>query len=218
MAQEDSTEHRRLQALRLYELLDTGSEESFNNLTQLAALICDVPISLVSLLDEDRQWFKSNHGLDATETPRSQAFCHYAIQQHSTFVVPDATRDPLFSENPLVSGPPYIRYYAGVSLEVSGGHKLGTLCAIDTVPRQLSELQLTALRKIADSVVHLIELRLKAHRLMKLEALLPVCSWCKSVCTIENEWISITDYVSQNAEVTHGMCPECFEKHSKDIN
>ncbi|MDA1302620.1 MAG: GAF domain-containing protein [Proteobacteria bacterium] len=111
-------ERERLRVLELYEVMDSASEEVFDNLTRLAATICEAPISLISLVDDRRQWFKSRVGLDATETPRDQAFCAHAIEDDSLMVVEDATLDRRFADNPLVRGDPNIRFYAGMPLGV----------------------------------------------------------------------------------------------------
>src|SRR5260370_31103974 len=149
----------RLRALRSYRILDTKPEERFDELTQLAALICDVPISLISLLGTDRQWFKSRFGLDVQETPRAQAFCTHAIMQPEMFVVPDAAEDERFAQNPLVTGDPHIRFYAGAPLATRDGHLLGTLCVIDREPHTLMPAQTEALKIVVRLVIANIGLR-----------------------------------------------------------
>ncbi|MES2817538.1 MAG: PAS domain S-box protein [Pseudomonadota bacterium] len=157
-------EARRLAALKQYALLDSPSEEAFDDLTQLAAQLCETPIALVSLIDEQRQWFKSKVGLDACETPREFAFCAHAINAPVLFEVPDALDDPRFRHNPLVTGPPDIRFYAGMPLIAADGYALGTLCVIDIRPRLLSEQQRAGLARLARQVVRLCELRLDMRR------------------------------------------------------
>ena len=154
-----ANEAERLRTLRSYKILDTRPEERFDELTRLAALICGVPISLISLIDADRQWFKSRFGLDVEETPRAQAFCTHAIMQPEMFVVPDATKDERFAHNPLVTGPLQIRFYAGTPLAARDGHVLGTLCVIDHEPHVLSEAQKEALKLVGRLVIANFELR-----------------------------------------------------------
>ncbi len=138
--------------LRALEILDTPADERFDRITRLAQRLFDVPIALVSLVDEDRQWFKSRVGLEATETPRELAFCGHAIMADETLQISDAQDDERFSENPLVTGEPNIRFYAGAPIESPNGYKMGTLCVIDRKPRELGEEDLSVLRDLADMV------------------------------------------------------------------
>jgi len=162
-----SNEARRLKILWQYEVLDTVPEEVFDDMAELAGAICDAPISLISLVDENRQWFKARVGLDATETTRDISFCAHAILQPGLFIVPDATKDERFKDNPLVTGNPQVRFYAGAPLVTPDGHALGTLCVLDKKPRELKPAQLKALRVLAHLVVSQLELRRHSKELAK---------------------------------------------------
>jgi PAS domain S-box-containing protein len=152
-------EAARLESLHRYAILDTLPEQGFDDLSRLAALICGTPIALVSLVDENRQWFKSKLGIEEPETPRDIAFCAHAILGSSVMVVPDALADERFRLNPLVTGDPNVRFYAGAPLRTPEGHALGTICVVDRVPRELSADQLEALKALSRLVVNELELR-----------------------------------------------------------
>lgn len=167
-------EAQRLQALDEYQILDTPEEPTFDHVTQIASIICEAPIALISLVDRDRQWFKSKRGLGVNETSLGVSFCKHALLQPGLLIVPDATKDPRFANNPLVTGEPYLRFYAGAQLESPQGYPLGTLCVLDYKPRELDETQRFALQTLANQVMANLELKL-AHRkqaelITKLEA------------------------------------------------
>src|SRR6266508_80669 len=157
-------ESARLAALRSYCVLDTGREARFDDLTGLAADICETPVSLVSLVDSHRLFFKSAHGIDAREVPYPDFFCGHAIRQRDVFVVPDALEDPRFAKHALVVAPPRARSYAGVPLVTPQDHVLGTLCVIDFVPRKFDPKQIGTLRILARQVMWQLDLNLQAMR------------------------------------------------------
>ena len=154
-----ANELERLAALQQCKILDTVSEPAFDDITQIAAYLCQTPIAMVSLIDRDRQWFKSRIGVTASETDRKLAFCAHAILQDDILIVPDTLADARFSGNPLATGAPYVRFYAGAPLITAEGYALGTLCVIDHVPRQITPVQIQALEALARQVVVQLELR-----------------------------------------------------------
>ncbi|RCR66847.1 GAF domain-containing sensor histidine kinase [Larkinella punicea] len=163
-------EINRINALKAYHILDSLPDSDYDAITNLASQICQTPISLISLIDDKRQWFKSNHGLDVRETPRELAFCTHALQNPlETFIVTDSRTDERFAGNPLVTGEPHVIFYAGVPLVESNGFALGSLCVIDHEPKVLDEHQLSALKILAKQVVNLLELRKANHELRKNE-------------------------------------------------
>ncbi|HEY3203673.1 MAG TPA: GAF domain-containing protein, partial [Thermoanaerobaculia bacterium] len=154
-------ESQRLAALAHFRVLDTPPEQAFDDLAFLASHICGTPIALVSFVDRDRQWFKSRVNFEATETPREVAFCAHTVMGNDLFVVPDAAADRRFAGNPMVTGDPRIRFYAGAPLVTSDGHSVGTLCVMDRKPRNLTPSQTAALRALSRQVVAQLELRRK---------------------------------------------------------
>ena len=156
-------EAERLSALQRYKVLDTLPEQEFDDLTKLAAAICKTPIALISLVDENRQWFKSRVGLSATETPRDISFCGHVVAEVSLLEVPDATKDNRFADNPLVLDDPSIRFYAGAPLMTPDQYALGTLCVIDREPKKLTAQQIQQLEALSRIVVSQLELRRTTH-------------------------------------------------------
>ncbi|MGC1450696.1 MAG: ATP-binding protein [Candidatus Sulfotelmatobacter sp.] len=181
-----ANEAERLKALHHYRILDTDPEQAFDDLTLIASQICGAPIALISLVDEDRQWFKSRVGVEVQETSRSVSFCAHAIQQQGIFTVPDTLNDARFRDNPLVQGDPHIRFYAGAPITTQDGYALGTLCVIDYVPRKLTNDQNNALEALERQVAaqlelrrNLEELRVALEGIETLSALVPYCSTCE---------------------------------------
>jgi GAF domain-containing protein len=216
-----TNEAERLAALKEYHILDTETEQSYDDITALAAHICNVPITMISLVDDVRQWFKSKVGTEVQQTSRDVAFCAHAILQHEPFVVRDATKDRRFVGNALVTGEPHIRFYAGYPLVNPEGLALGTLCVVDRKPRQLSAEQGRAMQALVRQVMALLELRRVSTRLADalnhvtiLEGMLPICAWCKRIRDDNGYWAKVEAYLHKHTGVdfTHGICPECLKK------
>ena len=208
-----------MSALRGLEILDTEAETQFDNLTSLAAELCALPIALVSLVDSERQWFKSRVGLDAQETPREHAFCAHAIHGDQVMVVEDASQDARFADNPLVTGAPNIRFYAGAPLITRDGHALGTLCVIGDEPRTISAQETRVLEALAQQAMTLLEYRRVSRDLSEalsqvkvLSGLIPICAWCKQVRDDDGYWHEVDRYIATQtgADITHGICPQCL--------
>lgn len=229
----EPNEKARVQALQRYKILDTDPEKAFDDLTILAASICNTPVALISVIDSDRQWFKSKVGVDLSETPLDVSFCAVAIKQPNLFVVPDASKDPRFSANPFVVSDPKVRFYAGAPYASSDGHPLGTLCVIDTVPRELTPSQEAALLALSRQVQAQFELRrnlidlraalgerdrAEAERdrtitelqnaldhVQRLSGLLPACSACKLDVTIPANPNAISGVVDGVMQIAREM-------------
>jgi GAF domain-containing protein len=216
----------RLAALKRYRVLDTAPEQAFDDITRLAAFICGTPISLVTLIDRERQWFKSKLGMVLSQTPREDAFCAYTILQADLMIVEDASLDERFARNPFVLGDPNVRFYAGAPLLTPEGHALGSVCVIDREPRQLTTEQKDALGRLSRMVMTTLELRRvssdlaqAAANLKVLSGLLPICAYCKEVRDDEGYWDNVENYVASHTEVafSHGICPKCTEKYLAEL-
>ncbi|MBD2104279.1 GAF domain-containing protein [Leptolyngbya sp. FACHB-261] len=225
-ARKPEQEAARLEALRQYRILDTPSEQAYDDFTALASFICEVPIALISLVDAERQWFKSQLGLEVNETSRNISFCGHTILSDQTMVVNDALCDERFLDNPLVKSAPGIRFYAGAPLITPEGYVIGSLCVIDRKPRDLSEAQRTALEAIARQVVTQLEFRRVSSSLAEalekiklIEGLVPICSYCKGIRNDQGCWSTVEKFIKQHSDVdfTHGVCNDCMRQHFPEV-
>ncbi|MGF1572641.1 MAG: GAF domain-containing protein [Sumerlaeia bacterium] len=218
-------ERKRLKALKSYKILDSAAEKAYDDLTQIASIVCGVPISLISLVDQERQWFKSKVGLEVDETPVEQAFCKYTILSDKLLIIPDATQDSRTAKNPLVTGNPNIRFYAGAPLVTADGFVLGSLCVIDRKPRELDDSQLEILKRLSNQVVYLMEYRRVSRKLSEaLEEIqnyrkvVPICGHCKSIRSEDGHWYEFENYVKQiSVDFSHSVCPNCFETEYNEL-
>ncbi|CAN5814222.1 hypothetical protein BH11VER1_BH11VER1_40150 [soil metagenome] len=219
-------EAKRLEALRHYHILDSAPEQGFDDFVQIASFVCETPIALITLVDSTRQWFKARVGVSITETPREHAFCSYTILGEETMIVTDATKDERFSSNPLVTGNPNIRFYAGVPLIDHEGFALGSLCVIDRQPRHLTPGHYKTLEALSRKITLQLEMRRTADELVTaladiktLHGLLPICPHCKGIRNDAGYWQSVESYLESHTEahLNQSVCPKCFHSHSLDL-
>jgi GAF domain-containing protein len=214
-------DEERVAALAEYHIVDTAGERSYDELTELAAYICGVPMATISLVDRSRQWFKSKVGIKERETAREVAFCTHTILGCEPLIVKDARKDTRFAKSPLVCHSPRIRFYAGFPLTTRKGFALGALCAIDRKPRELSPEQMRAMQILSRQVMALLESRRVSaqlaaalERVKTLQGLVPICAWCKRIRDDEGYWRQLEGYLhaQTGADFTHGICPDCMKR------
>ena len=219
-------EHARLKALSEYRILGTQPEQTYDDITTMASLVCNTPIALLSLVDADRQWFKSKVGVAAEETPRDWSFCAHAIHSSNPLIVHDALDDERFHDNPLVCGDPKIRFYAGFPLNNDKDHRIGTLCVIDRQPGDLSERQLEIMTTLSRQVVSFLDLRKRSIHLVesfcsmgKPPGMISTCSYCRKVKDDRGLWVYLDQFLSERSDLhfSHGICDGCIEEHFPEV-
>ena len=219
-------EEERLRALSEYRILGTQPEQCYDDITKIASLTCETPISLMSLVDTDKQWFKSRCGFETKETSRDVSFCAHAIASPEPLIIEDALLDERFKFNPLVVEEPKIRLYAGFPLQTPSDQRIGTLCVIDRKPGCLSSKQHQIMVALSRQVVSLLELRKRSLRLLdalthmhNAEGILTTCSYCKEVRDANGEWQHLEKYLSKISDIrfSHGICDSCMEEHFPDV-
>lgn len=226
MTKDAMQEAERLAALRHHEILDTPPDGAFDRVTALAARHFDVPVALVSLVDEDRIWFKSRHGLDAQEIPRSPGLCASVILSDEAYVVTNALEDPRTLANPLVAGAMGLRFYAAAPLITYDGHRLGTINVIDFAPRDFDEAGARALQQFAGIVMDQMEVRLSARKALStlsqlvlgagesddMQRLITVSAWSRKV-QVQGRWLSFEEFLvdTLGIPITHGIDPEAAQ-------
>ena len=221
-----ANELKRLEALRLYAALDLSPRHGFEDIARAAAELAEVPTALVSLIDEQRQWFMGSIGFTGAETPREETFCTHTILGADLMLVENATLDSRFSENPHVTAANGVRFYAGAPIVDDAGHAIGSLCVVDSRPRQLSRAKQATLMALARTAMRLLEHRRLIHLLGEslkevktVQGFLPICASCKSIRTDDGYWNRIEEYFSTrtDARLSHGVCPDCFRCHYPDV-
>ena len=216
----------RLHALQEYRILGTQPEQSYNDLTLIAAEVCDTPIALMSLVDENKQWFKAKVGVDVLETPRDWSFCAHAIHTFEPLIVEDALNDQRFHDNPLVCGEPNIRFYGGFPLQNNQDHRIGTLCVIDRTPKSLNKSQIKIMEALARQAVSFLDLRLRAVRLLDSFCnldhspnIISTCSYCRKAKNEDGQWQYLDQYLSKRSSLnfSHGVCDACMEDQFPEV-
>lgn len=226
-------EQERLLALHSYEILDTPADGTFDRVTALAARYFQVPVALVSLVDEDRIWFKSKHGLDAEEIPRSPGLCASVILSDGAYIVKNALEDPRTLSNPLVAGEMGVRFYAAAPLITHDGYRLGTMNIIDFTPREFDAEGQKALEEFAGLVMDQMEVRLSARKAISsltqvlletdrpkdLRKLITVSAWSRKI-QVDGEWVSFEEFLTDTlgVTITHGIDPDTAQEIHRDID
>ena len=219
-------ESARLKALSEYRILGTNPERSYDDITAMASLVCETPIALLSLVDAERQWFKSKVGVEVEQTPRDWSFCAHAIHTPDPLIVHDAFWDERFHDNPLVCSDPKIRFYAGFPLTNHTDERIGTLCVIDRQPKHLSETQLAIMSSLASQAMAFLELRKRSLRLLesfcssdKPPGMISTCSYCRKAKNDRGQWVFLDQYLGEHSDLhfSHGICDTCIEEHFPEV-
>jgi GAF domain-containing protein len=220
-------ERERLEVLRAFRVLDTDPDRPTDDLVAIAAATARTPMALISLVDETRQWFKARIGIDACETAREHSFCAWAIHSRDPFVIEDAHADPRFAGNPLVTGEPHVRFYAGFPLWTQDGTCLGSLCVIDRNARSLDAETIGTLERLARCVVDQLEARRLSRELADalervriLGELVPICGDCRRVREDDEYRHTLEAWLDEQTgtQFSHGLCPECFDVRMEGLD
>lgn len=218
-------EPARLAALRTLQILDTPPAAAFDDIVRLAARVCGTSMAAITLIDGRRQWLMAALGLERGECPREDSFCAHTVIEDDLLVVNDAAADPRFAQHPWVVRAPWIRFYAGVPLQLGDGLNLGALCVFDRQPHALTADQMVSLRALTRQVAAnvtlgrtVIELERALLEVKTLSGLLPICTSCKNIRDDAGRWQLIEGYIAEHseAEFTHGICPECLPRLHPD--
>lgn len=222
-----SNELARLAALRAYAIVDTDPEAMFDDLAFVASAMCDAPIGLVTFIEHDRQFLKARVGVDFSETLRSEAFCAHAVAEDVPLLeVPDATSDSRFQDNPFVTGDAGIRFYAGATIRAESGEALGTVCVLDTKPRDLTGHQREVMLRLGRQATTMLGYRRVSRQLFEalsevktLAQLLPICSFCRRIRQDDDDWADLNAYlrVHADSQLSHGICPDCEQTKLAEI-
>lgn len=221
-ARQPSHEQARLDALHRYGILDSEPERRFDDIAKLAAAALDMPIAMVSFVDDERQWSMASVGIARGDVPRAQSFCTHAITQDWLLVIEDTSVDTRVNATVMVSGPAQARFYAGAPLITPEGQRVGTVCVMDQAPRTLARRELDILAGLARQTIELLEHRLTAarladaqQRLQTMATLIPICSHCRKVRDEGNHWLTLERLVQAKtgSRFTHGICPDCVREH-----
>ncbi len=219
---------RRLTTLHRYQILDSVSDRTFDDIVKLAAHIFEAPIAAILQVDDGRHQLKSSVGVRGAElfSMNTQTFCQETMHEHEVLVIEDVAMDERFVQNPLVTSGPQVRFYAGAPLAKPDGLGLGSLCVMDTRPRRVDRREKEMLQSLARMVMTTMELNRVSDALASevvkvknLAGLLPICSGCKNIRNDGGYWQRVESFVQENssAEFTHGMCPKCAEKYFPDL-
>ncbi|MEM7001307.1 MAG: GAF domain-containing protein [Pseudomonadota bacterium] len=207
------SESARLHTLHAFDRELLHQDQHLHQITTMAAQVCDTSIAFISLIDAEQQHMLAPVGLEAMVVEREYALCARAILSDDTMVVEDASLDPRYADNPLVTGETHVRFYAGAPLVMPNGYRIGTLCVVSVLPHQVSEQSLFQLGVLRDAVVTRLEFQRHQHNPELVKPMTTFCAWCQQVHTAEDgtdNWVPLDEYLRQQTRITHVMCPSCL--------